>query len=133
MTGTNGPDDAGKTGQSDTDKPAFNDDELERRRRQLDAALVERSRKEAKAEKAPASSAAGFASALKMSSEFIAGILVGTAIGWLIDKLAGTSPWGLIVFFLLGFCAGILNVLRSAGVVAEQQTRKDGAETPKDK
>ncbi|TIS88531.1 MAG: ATP F0F1 synthase subunit I, partial [Mesorhizobium sp.] len=33
--------------------------------------------------------------------------------------MAGTSPWGLIVFLLLGFGAGVLNVMRSAGVVAE--------------
>jgi ATP synthase protein I len=32
---------------------------------------------------------------------------------------AGTSPWGLIVFLLLGFCAGVLNVLRSTGAVAQ--------------
>ncbi len=132
MAGTNGPEDAGKTGQSDTDKPAFNDDELERRRRQLDAALAERSPKEAKAGKA-ASSPAGFAMAMRLSTEFIGGILVGAAIGWVIDKLAGTTPWGMIIFLLLGFCAGILNVLRSAGLVAEQHTRRDGAETPEDK
>ncbi len=130
MAGTNGPDDAGKTGQSDADGPAFNDDELERRRRQLDAALAKREPREADVKKASTSSAKGFAVAFKMSSEFIAGILVGTAIGWLIDKLAGTSPWGMIVFLLLGFGAGILNVLRSAGVVAEQSARRDEAETP---
>jgi ATP synthase protein I len=33
--------------------------------------------------------------------------------------MAGTSPWGLIIFLLLGFGAGVLNVLRSAGMVAE--------------
>ena len=33
--------------------------------------------------------------------------------------MAGTSPWGLIIFLLLGFVAGVLNVLRSAGLVAE--------------
>lgn len=133
MAGSNGPDDAGKSGQSDTGKPAFKDGELERRRRDLDAALAERNRKEAGVKKTSSGSAAGFASALKMSSEFIAGILVGAAIGWLIDQLAGTSPWGMIIFLLLGFCAGILNVLRSAGMVAEQTTRREGAETPEDK
>ena len=44
---------------------------------------------------------------------------MGVGLGWIIDRLAGTSPWGLIVFLLLGFGAGVLNVLRSAGVVAE--------------
>ncbi|TIX68369.1 MAG: ATP F0F1 synthase subunit I, partial [Mesorhizobium sp.] len=56
---------------------------------------------------------------LKLSSEFIAGIVVGVGIGWIIDRLAGISPWGLIVGLLLGFGAGVLNVLRSAGLVAQ--------------
>jgi ATP synthase protein I len=38
-------------------------------------------------------------------------------IGYLLDLMLSTKPWGLIVFLLLGFCAGVLNVLRSAGVV----------------
>ncbi len=43
--------------------------------------------------------------ALKLASEFVAGILVGAGIGWLIDKWLGTSPWALVVFLLLGFIA----------------------------
>lgn len=52
----------------------------------------------------------------RLSSELIAGVLVGAVIGWGIDKLLSTSPWGLIVFFLLGFVAGVINVMRTAGV-----------------
>jgi ATP synthase protein I len=37
----------------------------------------------------------------------------------LIDRWLKTSPWGLIVFLLLGFAAGVLNVVRAAGVVAQ--------------
>ena len=36
-----------------------------------------------------------------------------SALGWGLDRLAGTSPWGLIGFLLLGFCAGVLNVVRA--------------------
>jgi ATP synthase protein I len=39
-------------------------------------------------------------------------------LGYLFDLFLSTSPWGLIVFLLLGFCAGVLNVLRAAGKVA---------------
>ncbi len=42
---------------------------------------------------------------------------VGAAIGWLIDRVVGISPWGMIVFLLLGFVAGVLNVMRTAGVI----------------
>src|SRR5215475_11617872 len=51
----------------------------------------------------------------------VAGVLVGAAIGWLLDRWLGISPWGLIVFLLLGFAAGVLNVMRAAGVVRERQ------------
>ena len=60
------------------------------------------------------------AQALRLSGEFVAGILLGGLVGWLIDHLAGTTPWGLIVFLLLGFGAGTLNAMRAAGLVAQQ-------------
>jgi ATP synthase protein I len=77
---------------------------------------------------------AGTAYALKVSSEFIAAILVGVALGALIDKIAGTSPWGLIIFLLLGFIAGILNVLRNAGLIAVSKSERgtDWKPTPTD-
>ena len=52
----------------------------------------------------------------RLSSELIAGVLVGALMGWGFDRLLSTSPFGLIVFVLLGFSAGVLNVIRSAGV-----------------
>jgi len=59
------------------------------------------------------------ATALRLSSEFVAGVLVGGFIGWAIDRFAGTSPWGMIAFLLLGFAAGTLNAMRAAGLVAK--------------
>ena len=58
----------------------------------------------------------GFARGFRLSSELVAGVLVGAALGWLIDKGLGTLPWGMFVFALLGFTAGVLNVMRQAGV-----------------
>ncbi len=62
----------------------------------------------------PRGDRAGYALALKLASEFVAGILVGAGLGWGLDKVAGTAPFGLIVLLLLGFAAGVLNVVRSA-------------------
>jgi ATP synthase protein I len=51
----------------------------------------------------------------RMSTELVAGVVVGAVLGWTLDRVLGISPWGLIVFVLLGFVAGVLNVVRSAG------------------
>lgn len=120
-----------ETGGPDRNGPRLSDDELARRREDLAKALAGRAQAEAEAARPEhMGSGAGMAAALRLSSEFVAAIMVGAAIGWLIDGLAGTSPWGMIVFLLLGFCAGIMNVLRSAGMMAEQASRKDGAKAP---
>lgn len=54
----------------------------------------------------------------RLSSELIAGVAVGAAIGWGGDHWLSTSPFGFIVFMLLGFVAGVFNVVRSAGVAS---------------
>jgi ATP synthase protein I len=54
---------------------------------------------------------------LRYSAEFVSGVVAGGIVGWIVDRLAGTGPWGLIVCLILGFCAGMLNLLRAAGTV----------------
>jgi ATP synthase protein I len=65
----------------------------------------------------PNADTSALARGLRLSAEFVAGILVGAAIGWLVDWWLGTSPWAMIVFLLLGFAAGVLNLVRAAGMV----------------
>lgn len=60
--------------------------------------------------------ASGMATALRISSEFVAGVVAGGLIGWAFDSVLGTKPWGLIVFLMLGFAAGVMNVMRGAGL-----------------
>jgi ATP synthase protein I len=60
----------------------------------------------------------GFARGFRLSSELIVGVLAGAGLGWLIDKGLGTLPWGMFVFAMLGFTAGVLNVMRQAGVAS---------------
>ena len=59
----------------------------------------------------------------RLSSELIAGVAVGALMGWGFDRLLSTSPFGLIVFVLLGFTAGVVNVIRSAGVAPGKTDR----------
>ena len=71
----------------------------------------------------PAARASAMALGFRLSSELIAGVVVGAAIGWGFDRLLSTSPFGFIVFVLLGFVAGVVNVRRAAGVSPERTGR----------
>lgn len=56
----------------------------------------------------------GLSRGLRLGSEFIAAILVGAGIGYLLDLGLKTGPWLFLVFVMVGFAAGVLNVVRSA-------------------
>ena len=64
----------------------------------------------------PGTNASALARGFRLSSELVAGVLVGAFIGWALDRWLGTSPWGMIVFLMLGFAAGVINVMRAAGI-----------------
>jgi ATP synthase protein I len=63
---------------------------------------------------------AGLARAFRLSTEFIAGIVAGGMLGYGIDRWFGTAPWGMIVCFMLGFGAGLTNVMRAAGMFPQR-------------
>jgi ATP synthase protein I len=73
----------------------------------------------------PAANASGYARGFRLSSELVAGVLVGAGIGWALDRLLGISPWGLIVFLLLGFAAGVVNVVRAVAPGNDPAGRPD--------
>ena len=60
------------------------------------------------------SNAASFGKALKISTELVAAVVVGSTIGFLLDNWFGTKPLLIICFFFMGVAAGILNVFKSA-------------------
>ena len=60
------------------------------------------------------SNAASFGKALKISTELVAAVFVGSTIGFLLDNWFGTKPVLIICFFFMGVAAGILNVFKSA-------------------
>ena len=112
--GTGGSDNPGAGGGMEDD----GSESLKARRQRLDTELLARRKVEPKGG-SNREAAQGYALAVKLSSEFIAGVIVGALLGYLFDRFLGTSPWGLIVFLILGFCAGVLNILRSTGAVAQ--------------
>src|SRR3954453_14930857 len=61
--------------------------------------------------------ASAMAMGLRPSPALVSGVLVRGGLGLGFDRLLSTSPLGLIVFLLLGFAAGVINVMRAAGVM----------------
>ena len=60
------------------------------------------------------SNAASLGKALKISTELVAAVVVGSTIGFLLDNWFCTKPILTICFFFIGVAAGILNVFRAA-------------------
>ena len=60
------------------------------------------------------SNAASLGKALKISTELVAAVVVGSTIGFLLDNWFDTKPLLTISFFFMGVAAGILNVFKSA-------------------
>ena len=60
------------------------------------------------------SNVASLGRALKISTELIAAVAVGTTLGFILDNWLDTRPWLTISFFFMGVAAGILNVIKSA-------------------
>jgi ATP synthase protein I len=51
--------------------------------------------------------------ALRVSTELLAALFVGGALGWGLDTLTGARPWFLLAGFLFGFAAGVRNLFRA--------------------
>ena len=56
----------------------------------------------------------GLGRAARLGTEFVAAVLVGTGLGYGLDLWLHTQPWLMLVMLLVGFAAGILNVVRAA-------------------
>ncbi len=52
--------------------------------------------------------------AFKLGTELVAAVIVGTIIGFILDSWFDTKPVLIILFFLFGAVAGIVNVIRAA-------------------
>ena len=66
--------------------------------------------------------------ALKLSTEMVAAVLVGTIIGYILDSWFDSKPWLIIIFFFVGAAAGITNVVRSAKLMQKNVNKKQKKE-----
>ena len=60
------------------------------------------------------SNATSIGVALKISTELVAAVVVGSTIGFILDNWFDTKPILTICFFIIGVVSGILNVIKSA-------------------
>ena len=58
--------------------------------------------------------------AFKLSTEFVAAVVVGTIIGFILDSWFGTKPWLIVIFFFLGSAAGMLNIIKVAKLMQKK-------------
>ena len=58
--------------------------------------------------------AASLGKALKIGTELVAAVVVGSTLGFILDNWFDTKPLLTICLFFLGVAAGILNVFKSA-------------------
>jgi ATP synthase protein I len=59
---------------------------------------------------------------MRVAIELVAGVAAGAFLGLMADRWLGTKPWLLIVGFLLGCGAALMNVIRVAN--AEERRSK---------
>jgi ATP synthase protein I len=55
----------------------------------------------------------GMAYGMRMAAELVGAVIVGGLMGYGLDRWLGTTPWLFLLFFVLGFAAGVLNVVRA--------------------
>jgi ATP synthase protein I len=69
----------------------------------------------------------------RIAADLLAGVMVGVGIGLALDRWLGTSPWSLIVFLVLGFGAGMTNMLRTVRANDAARARIDAERRERDR
>jgi ATP synthase protein I len=92
---------------------AMAEQDPEARLRQLEERLQE-ARKSSEAPVEAQSQQSKMGIAFRFVADLLAGVIVGTGIGWGLDRVFGTSPLLLIVMLFVGIAAGVVNVVRTA-------------------
>ena len=70
---------------------------------------------------------------VRYGSGFAGGVLVGTGLGWAADRVFDIAPWGILVGLMMGFAAGLRNIMREVEATnAENAEREAGARPASD-
>lgn len=55
----------------------------------------------------------------RVIADLIGGIAGGMLVGWLVDLVFDTAPWGFLIFLFLGIVVAFRNIFRLAGTSAQ--------------
>ena len=51
---------------------------------------------------------------------FVLAVVIGTVLGYILDRWLGTSPWLFLLCFFLGLAAGMRTVFRTVSAISRQ-------------
>jgi ATP synthase protein I len=98
------------TGNGSDPEPALEDSRLVSLEKRLDRAETAEAKRTAV--NAGPESDANYRLGNRVLAELLGGLIGGALFGWLIDRFAGTSPWGLLVMLFMGIIVAFRNIIR---------------------
>jgi ATP synthase protein I len=98
-------------------KPPTDEEALERLDKRLEALTARTKRKGTGF--SDEASGAGY----RLVAELVSGILGGLGLGWLVDRYAGTTPFGMVAGLLLGTIASVYLVVKAASRMSDQASK----------
>jgi ATP synthase protein I len=63
----------------------------------------------------------------RLLGQMLGGVLGGIGLGWLVDHLAHTSPWGLVLGLLIGLGLSVYSTVR---IASQAGARREGSLGP---
>ncbi len=97
----------------------------------LEARLAEAKRKAFPEPKPLQVAGSAFGQGTRLALELVSGVLVGAGLGYALDRWLGTTPWLMMLFFLLGLYAGFRNLLRVVNAEAAKVSQEELDRLPK--
>jgi len=84
-----------------------------------------RARREQREAEARRKTNAAMGIGFRLSLELVVAVIVGSLLGYGLDRWLGTFPLALIVFFVIGAVAGVKNLYRAVQEISLEQRRAE--------
>ena len=70
----------------------------------------------------------GLGAGYRLLGEVVGGVLGGLGLGWFVDRVAHTTPFGIVIGVLVGTGAGLFGAIRAADRASKQATSANADE-----